>query len=328
MVFGLHPLRFAFCAREPLYFPAGKSSNVLRGAFGVIFRRIACVPQCVGARACEIRATCPYARLFEPSALGSGPSGLADWPRPFVFRATHLDGRQICADTCFHFDLHLFDLESRAVAYLVLAFAQLAREGLGPTRGRVELSAVWQLDRLHRPATLLYDGSSLVLQQPAAPLEISLEPDSEPRAAGRVRVRFLTPTELKAGHDIAARPEFVILAARIRDRISSLRGLYGPGPLDIDFRGFGERAKLVRMTRCDIRHVDVLRHSTRTGQTHSIGGFTGEAEYEGDLAEFLPYLRAAQWTGVGRQTVWGKGEIAVETAHGSILRNEAKVAGA
>ena len=36
---------------------------------------------------------------------------------------------------------------------------------------------------------------------------------------------------------------------------------------------------------------------------------TGEVEYGGELGEFLPYLEAGQWIGVGRQTVWGKGEI-------------------
>jgi hypothetical protein len=108
---------------------------------------------------------------------------------------------------------------------------------------------------------------------------------------------------------LAARPEFGILAARVRDRISTLRELYGDGPLDIDFRGFGERAALVRMIRCEVRQVDVLRRSSRTGQVHSIGGFVGSAEYEGDLAEFVPYLRAARWAGVGRQIVWGNGEI-------------------
>jgi hypothetical protein len=44
---------------------------------------------------------------------------------------------------------------------------------------------------------------------------------------------------------------------------------------------------------------------------HPLGGFTGSAEYEGDLAEFLPWLRAARWVGVGRQTVWGKGDVRV-----------------
>jgi CRISPR-associated endoribonuclease Cas6 len=53
------------------------------------------------------------------------------------------------------------------------------------------------------------------------------------------------------------------------------------------------------------------RKSGRTGQVHPIGGFTSEAEYVGPLAEFLPWLRAARWVGVGRQTVWGKGDLRV-----------------
>lgn len=124
-------------------------------------------------------------------------------------------------------------------------------------------------------------------------------------------VRFVTPTELKSGQQLAGRPEFGILAGRIRDRVSKLSELYGDGPPALDFRGFGERAARVKMTRCEIEQVDVDRRSSRTGQVHSIGGFVGEAEYEGELAEFIPFLRAAKWTGVGRQTVWGKGEIEV-----------------
>ena len=102
-----------------------------------------------------------------------------------------------------------------------------------------------------------------------------------------------------------------MLFARVRDRISSLRAFYGAGPLDIDFRGLGERAAEVRMTRCDIRSIEIERRSSRTGQIHSLGGFMGEAGYEGALAEFVPFLEAAQFTGVGRQTVWGKGQIEV-----------------
>ena len=122
-------------------------------------------------------------------------------------------------------------------------------------------------------------------------------------------MRFLTATELKG----AERPEFGILLARIRDRVSTLRELYGEGPLAIDFKALGERASLVSMTRCELVPVAAERISRGTGQRHSLGGFTGLAEYEGDLAEFVPYLEIARWTGVGRQTVWGKGEIAYET---------------
>ena len=41
------------------------------------------------------------------------------------------------------------------------------------------------------------------------------------------------------------------------------------------------------------------------------GGFVGEADYEGNLTEFVPFLKAAEWTGVGRHTVWGKGAILI-----------------
>jgi len=139
------------------------------------------------------------------------------------------------------------------------------------------------------------------------PLRLSLSPAARP--VHRLRVRFLTPTELKA----ADRPEFGILMARIRDRVSTLRELYGAGPLEIDFQAFGERASRVSITRCELTEVARERTSRNTGQRHSLGGFIGLAEYEGDVSEFLPYLEIARWTGVGRQTVWGKGEIAYET---------------
>jgi hypothetical protein len=272
LTFKLLALRFRFAALEPVYFPPGKSGNIVRGAFGTILRRIA--------------SPDIYARIFEPSAVGRGPSGLREQPRPFVFRAAHLDGRTVQPGETFHFDVHLFDTKDPPRDYFVRAFAELAHAGLGPGRGRAELLGVDE-----------------------TPVTLDLKPDPDP--VSRLTVRFLTPTELKHGDRLAARPEFPILFARIRDRLSTLRALYGPGPLEIDFKALGERAARVRMTRCELRHTESDRVSAKTGRRHPLGGFVGEAEYEGDLAEFLPYLRAARWTGVGRQTVWGKGVVEV-----------------
>lgn len=307
MTFELYPLRLCFVARDSIYFPAGKPGNILRGAFGSIFKRIACVPQCVDAGACDLREQCAYARIFEPSSAGSGASGLADWPRPFVFRAAHLDGSTIAPDQAFHFDLNVFDLRSPAAAYFALAFSELAREGLGPRRGRAELRSVWQLDRSGEPRLQIYDGSMFTTKDAGSPLSLPLTPRGD--TARAVRVEFITPTELKSGGELAARPDFGVLFARVRDRVGALRALYGEGPLEIDFKAMGQRAASIFMRRCELREVQASRRSARTGQTHSLGGFVGSAEYEGDLTEFVPFLEAAQWTGVGRQTVWGKGAI-------------------
>lgn len=220
-----------------------------------------------------------YARFFTPSAHSlpssaagkAPPSGLRDLPRPFVFRLREGEIR-----------MHLFlpsalDLVCRVMARLDL-----------------ELAAPAEILRLSFPAP-----------------DLAVSDEAAASSVQRLRVHFLTPTELKG----ASEPDFGVLLARVRDRISTLRALYGPGPLPLDFRAFGERARHVRMTRCQIETVTQERLSKRTGQRHSLGGFVGFAEYEGPVAEFLPYLEAARWTGVGRQTVWGKGEIRAEILH-------------
>jgi hypothetical protein len=210
-----------------------------------------------------------YHRLFTPRS-SNGPSGLRDVPRPFVFRASQ---RSVATGESFEFGFPWFDLRNAPIEVLRQAFAQLA--SVESIQG--------------------YDA-----------MRLSLDPVA---AVRRMRVKFVTPTELKG----ADRPDFDVLFARIRDRISTLRAYYGSGPLDIDFRGMGQRASKVLMTRCEIERVEVDRVSRSTGQRHSLGGFVGVAEYEGELSEFVPYLEVARWTGVGRQTVWGKGEIACDT---------------
>jgi hypothetical protein len=215
-----------------------------------------------------------YRRYFTPSA-SAGPSGLRDSPRPFVLRAAHLAGANFSSGDEFELGINLFQMRDPPLdLFRRVAAAMLPVELL-----RVEGEEV---------------------------LRLSLEPVHQ--TVLRIRVQFLTPTEIKG----AERPDFAVLFARIRDRISTLRALYGAGPLEIDFKAKGERAQSIAMSRCELQYVESERQSRNTGQRHSLGGFVGVAEYEGDLAEFLPYLEAARYTGVGRQTVWGKGEIVTE----------------
>jgi len=141
------------------------------------------------------------------------------------------------------------------------------------------------------------------------PLAISLDFFQNP--VRKLTLEFVTPTELKAAGEIRNQPIFGILFARIRDRISSLRVIYGPGPLDINYQLLADRAATISMPRTCVRHEQSTRRSTRTGQVHPMGGFIGEVEYEGELTEFVPWLECAYWTGVGRQTVWGKGQVRI-----------------
>jgi len=259
VTFDLEACRFELAARRVIQFPPGMAGNVLRGALGKGLRKVASAED--------------YASIFQPGAAGVGPSGLAQWPRPFALRCATLHGRVFAAGERFCFGIHLFHMRDSALDLVAHAFAQWAD----------------LISMEHEPVT------------------VDLGPRTDP--VPRIRVEFQTPTELKANGQYAT-GEFSVLLARARDRVSTLRGLYGDGPLEIDFRGLSDRAELVTMARSELRQVRVERSSRRTGQRHTIGGLVGFAEYEGDLAEFLPYLEAASWTGVGRHCTWGNGQIA------------------
>jgi hypothetical protein len=214
------------------------------------------------------------------------PGGLADPPRPFVLRAAHLDGKRFGPGETFSLDIHIFDLRAPLPEIFVRTFSEWSRTGLGPRRGCVEL---------------------LGPVEDAADVNLDLTDGAE---ASKCSLLFHTPTELKGNPSRDAMP-FGILFARVRERIGALRSLYGDGPLPIDFRTLTGRARLVRTVHCDLTYRDVWRRSSRTGAVHGIGGVTGRVDYEGDLTEFLPFLRAAWWTGVGRHTVWGNGVVEV-----------------
>ena len=286
--FDFYRFRFAFRALDPVLFPPGQSGNLIRGALASILREMA------PAELCSL--------LF-----GDGTPE----PRPFVLRCAHLDGSAPQPGESFFLDVHIFELRRPLLASFQAVFQRFARDGIGPGRGRVELTGVLQLD----PDDVPMKGD--------APCSVSLVPDRS-RAPLQLTLRFVTPTELKTRGQVTDRPEFAVLFARLFDRIRALSSRYGSGAPDADRRALLERAASVLLTRCDLTGEYASRKSTRSGQTHPLGGFSGEAVYEGDLAEFLPWLRAMRWVGVGRQTVWGKGDVRlIETDAGTPLLTRA-----
>ncbi|QOY90083.1 CRISPR system precrRNA processing endoribonuclease RAMP protein Cas6 [Paludibaculum fermentans] len=232
--------------------------------------------------------------LFRPSAT-QGPSGLRDRPRPFTLRCHHLDGAAFEPGARFFLDLHLF---TRDPAPFQNAFERLEwLEVIEWNTASHRLSLIPEDDKQH----LSFSGF--------------------PSGSDKRQVLFITPTELKP-HAGPEPPPFAILLARACERISALRSFYGAGPLDFDFRELVREAAAVRCTGGALSWHQAERRSGRSGQVHPLGGFTGFAEYEGALRPFLPWLEAATWTGIGRQTVWGKGVMELSCPAGPALSTE------
>jgi hypothetical protein len=277
--FELLHCRFHFTAIDEIRFPRAQAGNTVRGALGDLLRALPCVPGCEAEHSADIR-NCAYERIFKPLRSTELPPGFGDPPRPFVIRTAHLDGLRVTPTESFFIDVHLFAPDE--LNWFTEAFRRFNVRG-----ARAELVSV-----------------------DARPIKLSLDSDGD--AGNRCTVHFKTPTELKFHGRESAPLEFHVLFKRVRDRVSALNSLYGREQIDVEFQQLGVFAESVRIVSSSIQHHHRERTSSRSGQTHPIGGFTGSVSYEGDFATFAPWLRVAEWTGVGRQTTWGKGEIRVE----------------
>ncbi len=233
------------CPR-PMRFGAFEAANLIRGQFGKeLFQGHA-----------EL-----YRLLFAPPRRETGPSGLADPPRPFVLRTRHLDGRGFAAGEELPFRVHLFD--SSLAQYFPVK--ELVLVDLGNSEDWLDLE-----------------------------------------------LRFWTPTELRG----ATPGAFGALARRLRDRLSTLARLYQGQEYALDYRDFGAAADAVETVEAAL----VPQRLARRG--HELRGYTGWARYRGDLGRFVPWLRAGQWAGVGRHTVWGQGEIGICRRDAQLLAEE------
>jgi hypothetical protein len=208
----------------------------------------------------------------------------------------------------FAVDLHLFDLTQPYLRYFIWAFAELAQEGLGAGRRRVRLQSVARIREDGATGDLVYDGSAIRADAESVTLRIPLQHPGQP--VNSLLLVFHTPTMLKQRGELLSEPYFPAIAVRARRRLADLRTLYQSGvPEDPEIKDYAIRSHSVSLAQAQIRQLHATRRSLRTGQHQQLAGFIGLAVFEGDLAEFLPYIRAAYWCGIGRETVWGHGAV-------------------
>jgi hypothetical protein len=287
------------------------------------------VPECASTRECPSVAPCPYREIFEPSPPPGAKhlSKNQDIPRFFVFRPPANDKAKYHAAEDFKFDLVLIGRAVEYLPYFVISFRELAFHGLGLNRAKCHLKEVCELpegalelDEITQAhddcvrVDLIYSAQDQILH-PHGRLDLEHYVGRRVAELGpcgqSVKVRFLTPTLLRCDDEVKRLPDFHCLFKRLRDRINALSTFSGSGPLDVDFAGLGRRAEEIRTVSCDVQWRQAFRTSSKTRQRHELSGFVGEAIYEGDLHEFLPWLVLGELVHVGKHTAWGMGNFAV-----------------
>lgn len=301
---------FSFETRGHLRLPDVNRVNPLRGAFGLHLRRRSCrlSPPCHDR--CRLREECLYGRIFEPAPPPDATrlSANSDIPRPFVIRAP-LDGQtEFPPGSDLTFDLTLFGFAIAWLPAFAQVFADVARQGLGPSRTPLKLADIGRRQADQSESLLVQQGDRRVLTDPGPGQTLADLLREAPDPPTRLWMHFLTPMELKHEGRLLESPDFHHIFKRLRDRVSALSYFHCGEVLQIDHRELGRRSEQIRTLERQTVWLAQDRRSSRSGQRHPMGGFTGRALFEGDFRPFWPFLQLGRQTHIGRHAVWGNGQ--------------------
>ncbi len=313
-------LRFAqywirYTAQERLRLPVWKGS-ALRGAFGHVFRRLACV----GGRLCppcRVPDRCPYHYIFETAPLPGSVAlrKLTDIPRPFVFEPPEDTAEIYEPGAPFELGLVLIGRGIDFLPHFIVTLRELGEQGLGFRRGRLGALEITARNGAGSPVKVYTERDRLVRGHDCAVtvdhiLQRHLELPSDPCS---LALRFHTPTTLRRDGRLVDRPEMGTLIRNLIHRVTAL-SLFHCGakwPTDGEIPGLIRAAEQVCLARSDVRWVDWERFSSRQQTTMKFGGIVGEAVYEGEVGPLLPLLWAGEGVHVGRHCVFGNGRYSM-----------------
>jgi hypothetical protein len=307
-LYSIPPLRMArfFCELRPevvVTIPVEERGNLLRGAFGTLFRRLVCDPACDDAAHCPRNGSCPHELLFAPKWPAGARFGLETPPRAFLFRPSLDPDPCFTASRPLQFEVRLFGDAISTAALFLRTFQLLASNRVAGRR--MNLASAYSLNWEGNPCAELVRNGQLTREQPLALGFASFfHEEGGPHAA---TIDFLTPTWLRENDRDLRVPTFPALICRIRDRIYMLCRLYEGQEWQAAFSDIGQVASQATVCDWEGGWVQSPRMSTRTGDEMPLGGFRGPVNFRGIDPRLWPLLRIGEEIHVGRQVVWGHG---------------------
>ncbi|ABY36564.1 MAG TPA: CRISPR system precrRNA processing endoribonuclease RAMP protein Cas6 [Chloroflexus aurantiacus] len=309
-------LRLASAARLPAF-----KGALFRGALGYALQRIGCPPVCWGhGSTCPAAIPlCAYRELFEV-ALPSDKAvlhDLRDAPRPFVIELPLDQRRQYAAGDVLEANILLFGQGINLLAHVILAFADVARTGLGRYQVQARLEQVEALAYGQPFGVPIYRDGERLFSAHALPIfnlaELRLRAT---RQSPRVRLVLRTPLRIKTRGSLMERFEMPALVQAIAWRLHALNYCYGSEPWNVDYRPVIDEARQITIAHDTTHWVDWERSSTRPGKRQSmiLGGLIGSVTLHDVPPAVQSLLLAASVVHVGKACVFGHGQLELDHA--------------
>ena len=314
--------------RLPLY-----KGSAFRGGFGHAFKKVVCTVRNRSCDKCLLKTRCIYSYVFEtpPPEDSEILRNYSKAPHPFIIEPPLTKKRTWFSEEALTFELVLIGKAVDYLPYFIYTFEELGRIGIGKGKGKYTLEEVIcdgeeiynsedkKLKSVTNDHSILSFLSANIpaihnlqlsggLSQFTDEAERSRRIGTVPQA---ITLNFLTPARIIFREDLVVEPEFHHIIRTLLRRLSSLSYFHCGERLDLDFKGLVERAGLVKTVKCDTRWYDWERYSSRQNTRMKMGGILGRVAFEGDLEEFVPFIRLGEMLHAGKGTSFGLGKYEI-----------------
>jgi len=302
--------------------PVYKGST-LRGGFGHAFKKVVCVKREKICETCLLKGKCVYSYVFEtpPPSDTTKMKKYPYAPHPFVITPPLEEKRTYSPNDTLCFELTLIGKAIDFLPYFIYTFDELGKIGIGQGKGKYYLEEVRAIRTgesrkvkgqraKDEQAKVIYSGKNKILQNNFNVLKINdlgflnLSPST-------LTLSFITPTRLKFDGNLSSTLEFHVLFRNLLRRISLLSYFHCGEELDLDFKGFIEEARSIKIDKENLHWRDWERYSNRQETKMKMGGFVGSVTFQGELERFLPFLFLGEYIHVGKGTSFGLGKYKI-----------------
>jgi len=279
----------------------------LRGGFGYSLKRLVCAFKGNECSACILKNSCVYHYLFEtaPDATATRLTKYKTIPRPFALRPRQT-GDKVAVD------LLCIGKAVGMLPYFVYAFNELGKQGLGKHGIGFDIAQVTTED-----GCTVYTAKNTNECMSVTPRILEIK-ESTP-SPQHLELQFLTPLVLRKDGAIITTFDTRTFFSTLLRRITNINAFYGEHPShSTDPSPYFDAVETLTITG-DMYPVHQRRISTRQHQTIDYSGLMGKVTFTGDIETVLPYLKAGEVLGVGKNTVFGQGVYACTAVPGGLL---------
>jgi len=293
-------LRFEFHyrAEAPIAFSPWRGA-VLHGAIGRAGQRVSAA----------------WGRLLYPSRTGLTNRAV---PNPFTLTPGLIGSNRLETGEIFSFSITLFGESARYGEAMCATALAAAENGFGERRDGARSRASLLSASCLLPgggAHSIYESGDRLWRRLPAPGVAADVLATAHATVQPITVNFLTPAQIVVADRVVPRaPDFSLLLQRIHGRIAQiateLAGFQLPQTQRVAWMQGATQVALSADRTALWPNVDpALSGKVQPGY----GGLVGEADYYGDVGNARPLLALAEWTGIGKKTSYGFGNLRIHT---------------